>query len=35
MIQGGLTQDEIVEIITSNTYSGLSAKTKLSEYKRT
>ena len=34
MIQGGLTQDEIVEIITSNTYSGLSAKTKLSEYKR-
>tara|TARA_Y100000593_G_scaffold12595_1_gene23267 strand:- start:16423 stop:17460 length:1038 start_codon:yes stop_codon:yes gene_type:complete len=35
MIQGGLSQDEVVDIITSNTYNGLSAKTKLSEYKRT
>ena len=35
MIQGGLTQDELVEIITSNTYIGLSAKTKLTEYKKT
>ena len=35
MIQGGLNHNELVEIITSNTYSGLSAKTKLTEYKRT
>ena len=35
MIQGGLTQDDIVEIITSNTYNGLSAKAKLTEYKKT
>jgi len=35
MIQSGLTQDELVEIITSNTYTGLSAKTKLTEYKKT
>jgi len=34
MIQGGLTQDEIVEVITSNSYTGLSAKTKLTEWKR-
>ena len=27
-------QEEIVEIINSNTYSGLSAKTKLQEYKK-
>ena len=35
MIQGGLTQDDVVEIITSNTYNGLSAKAKLTEYKKT
>ena len=34
MIMGGLSQEEIVEIINSNTYSGLSAKTKLQEYKK-
>ena len=34
MILGGLTQEEIVEIIDSNTYSGLSAKAKLQEYKK-
>ena len=35
MIQGGLTTDDVVEIITSNTYNGLSAKAKLTEYKKT
>jgi hypothetical protein len=34
MIMGGLSQEEIVEIINSNTYNGLSAKTKLQEYKK-
>ena len=34
MILGGLTQNEVVEIINSNTYSGLSAKAKLQEYKK-
>ena len=34
MVLGGLTQEEIVEIINSNTYSGLSAKAKLQEYKK-
>jgi hypothetical protein len=34
MVLGGLTQEEIVEIIDSNTYSGLSAKAKLQEYKK-
>ncbi len=32
MVLNGLSQDEIVDIITSNTYSGLSAKVKLKEY---
>ena len=34
MILGGLSADTIADIITSNAYSGLSAKTKLSEYKK-
>ena len=34
MIMGGLSQEEIFEIINSNTYNGLSAKTKLQEYKK-
>ena len=34
MILGGLTQNEVVEIINSNNYSGLSAKAKLQEYKK-
>ena len=34
MIMGGLSQEEIVEIINSNTYNGLSANTKLQEYKK-
>ena len=35
MILGGLSSNDIVDIITSNTYNGLSAKTKLMEYKKT
>ena len=34
MVLAGLSTDVIVDIITSNAYSGLSAKTKLSEYKK-
>ena len=34
MVIGGLSQNEIIEIINSNTYSGLSAKAKLQEYKK-
>lgn len=34
MILGGLSADTVADIITSNAYSGLSAKTKLSEYKK-
>ena len=34
MIIGGLSQNEIVEIINSCTYVGLSAKLKLTEYKK-
>ena len=34
MIMNGMTKDEIVEIINSCTYTGLSAKLKLQEYKR-
>ena len=34
MIMGGLSQNEIVEIINSCTYVGLSAKLKLTEYKK-
>ena len=34
MVLNGLSQDEIVDIITSNTYKGLSAKAKLTEYKK-
>ena len=34
MVLSGLSQDEIVDIITSNTYKGLSAKAKLTEYKK-
>ena len=35
MIMNGMTQNEIVEVINSCTYSGLSAKLKLQEYKKT
>ena len=35
MILNGMTQNEIVEVINSCTYSGLSAKLKLQEYKKT
>jgi len=34
MVLSGLTQKEIVDIIDSNTYQGLSAKLKLTEYKK-
>lgn len=34
MILSGLSQDDLVDIITSNTYKGLSAKAKLTEYKK-
>lgn len=34
MIQGGLTSEEVVGIINSCTYTGLSAKLKLKEYKK-
>ena len=34
MIQSGLTTSDITDIITSNTYNGLSAKLKLKEYKK-
>ena len=34
MIQSGLTALDITDIITSNTYNGLSAKLKFKEYKK-
>lgn len=34
MVMQGLTTEEIVEIIDTNTYSGLTAKLKLKEYKK-
>lgn len=34
MIQSGLTPQDITDIITSNTYNGLSAKLKFKEYKK-
>ena len=34
MIQSGLTTSDITDIITSNTYNGLSAKLKFKEYKK-
>ena len=34
MIQSGLTSEDVVEIINSNSFTGLSAKLKLKEYKK-
>ena len=35
MIQSGLTSEDVIEIINSNSFTGLSAKLKLKEYKKT
>ena len=34
MIQSGLTSEDVIEIINSNSFTGLSAKLKLKEYKK-